>query len=117
MIVREYDVDEVVHYYCECCGLEGKLNLSSVVSDNCAIEVDVRCASCREAYVLFVIKCKDEALADDLNARLNVLKSNRFVGGIENGNKESEERSDNRIQTEDTTPCIIGIGESVDGLY
>lgn len=117
MIVKDYGDDEVIHYYCQRCDLEGKLDLKSIVSDNCATDIEVKCQSCREVYVLFIVKCKNEALADDLNARLAVLKSNRSAGGIDDGNKDDEERRDSGGEVEETATNFIGIGESIDGPY
>ena len=77
MIVVDYDSQYVVKFYCDKCNFHGEYDISSLLSDNCAIDVDVICDLCGDSYVLYVLKCKDPAQAKDLNALLRFLKIKR----------------------------------------
>lgn len=77
MIVVDYDHKYVVKFYCDKCDFHGEYDISSLLTDNCAIDVDVICDLCGDCYVLYVLKCKDPVQAKDLNARLEFLKITR----------------------------------------
>ena len=77
MIVVDYDDNSVVKFYCDKCDFHGEYDISSLLTDNCAVDIDVVCELCGEHYVLYVLKCKDSAQAKDLNARLEFLKITR----------------------------------------
>jgi len=74
MIVVDYDNQHVVKFYCDKCNFHGEYDISSLLTDNCAIDVDVICDLCGDCYVLYVLKCNDPAQAKDLNTKLRFLK-------------------------------------------
>ena len=77
MIVVDYDNQNVVKFYCDKCDFHGEYDINGLLTDNCAVDVDVICDLCGECYVLYVVKCKDPAQAKDLNARVEFLKITR----------------------------------------
>ena len=77
MIIVDYDNRNVVKFYCDKCDFHGEYDINSLLTDNCAVDVDVICDLCGECYVLYVLKCKDPAQAKDLNARMEFLKITR----------------------------------------
>lgn len=90
MIVVDYDNQNVVKFYCDKCDFHGEYDINSLLTDNCAIDIDVICDLCGECYVLYVLKCKDAAQAKELNARLEFLKIKRAVEEKEDGNQGDE---------------------------
>jgi len=86
MVIVDYDGNDVVKFYCDKCDFHGEYDVQSVVSDNCAVDIDVMCELCGDIYVLYVLKCKDPAQAKELNARLDFLKYKRTAEGKDNGN-------------------------------
>lgn len=94
MIVVDYDHKYVVKFYCDKCDFHGEYDISSLLSDNCAIDVDVICELCGDSYVLYVLKCKDPAQAKELNARLEFLKIKRAAEGKEDGYQDNGEIRD-----------------------
>jgi hypothetical protein len=78
MIIVDYDSkSDTVKFYCESCDFRGEYDIGSCVSDNCAVDIDIICELCGDLYVLYVLKCDNEALADELNAKLNALRVKR----------------------------------------
>jgi len=94
MIVVDYDHQYVVKFYCDKCDFHGEYDISSLLTDNCAVDIDVICDLCGDSYVLYVLKCKDPAQAKELNARLEFLKIKRAAGVEENGNQNNEQIGD-----------------------
>jgi hypothetical protein len=94
MIVVDYDNQSVVKFYCDKCNFHGEYDISSLLTDNCAVDVDVICDLCGEYYVLYVLKCKDAAQAKELNARLEFLKIKRAAEEKEDGNQGNESSRD-----------------------
>lgn len=92
MIVVDYDGCNIVKFYCDDCNFHGEYDINNLISDNCAVDVDVICDLCGDLYILYVLRCKDEALADELNARLKVLKYNRDLEDEADGNKDNGKR-------------------------
>jgi hypothetical protein len=82
MIVVDCDSKYIVKFYCDKCNLHGEYSIDDLLTDNCAIDVDVVCDLCGDVYVLYVLKCKDPMQAKELNARLEFLKIKRAAGGV-----------------------------------
>jgi len=89
MIVVNYDSKYVVKFYCDKCAFDGEYDISSLLTDNCAIDVDVICDLCGDCYVLYVLKCKAPAQAKDLNARLEFLKITRAAEARKDGDQNN----------------------------
>jgi len=94
MIVVDYDHQYVVKFYCDKCDFHGEYDISSLLTDNCAIDVDVICDLCGDSYVLYVLKCTDAAQAKELNARLEFLKIKRAAEVKEYGDQSDGEIGD-----------------------
>lgn len=94
MIVVDYDNNYVVKFYCDKCDFHGEYDISSLLTDNCAVDIDVICDLCGDSYVLYVLKCKDPAQAKELNARLEFLKIKRAAEGKEDVNQNNGEIRD-----------------------
>ena len=85
MIVVDYDHKYTVKFYCDKCDFHGEYDTSSLLTDNCVIDVDAICDLCGDSYVLYILKCKDAAQAKELNARLKFLKIKRATEEKEYG--------------------------------
>jgi hypothetical protein len=94
MIVVDYDHQYVVKFYCDKCDFRGEYDISNLLTDNCAIDVDVICDLCGDSRVLYVLKCEDEAQAKELNAKLAFLKIMRSAGVKEYGDQSNGEIRD-----------------------
>ena len=94
MIVVDYDHQYVVKFYCDKCDFHGEYDISSLLTDNCAVDIDVICDICGDSYVLYVLKCKDPAQAKELNARLEFLKIKRAAEVKEDGYQSNGESGD-----------------------
>jgi len=94
MIVVDYNHQDVVKFYCSKCDFHGEYDITSLLTDNCAVDVDIVCDVCGDSYVLYVLKCNDAGQAKELNAKLGVLKTKRFAGVKERGYQEDEEIRD-----------------------
>jgi hypothetical protein len=86
MVIVEYDRNNVVKFYCDECDFHGEYDVQFLVSDNCAVDIDVICELCGDTYILYVLKCIDPAQAKELNARLEFLKYKRAAEDKDNGN-------------------------------
>ncbi len=89
MRVTNYDND-MIEFCCDACNFLGKMDISSSLTDNCVVSVDVVCDLCGDLAVLYVLVCKDPAEAKLLNARLEFLKVKRAAEGKKDGDKSSE---------------------------
>ena len=69
--------DGLVQFYCDVCGLNGQKDINELLVDNCVLEVEVECPQCKDVYILYVVKCTNEALTKSLNAELMALKEER----------------------------------------
>ena len=98
MIVVDYDNQNVVKFYCDKCDFHGEYDINGLLTDNCAIDVDVICDLCGECYVLYILKCKDPAQAKDLNARLEFLKITRAAEDRKYDNHADGESGEQTIQ-------------------
>ena len=70
--------DGVVSFYCSRCDKHYEVEISDMLEDNCALDIDIVCPACCDTGILFFLKCKDEYLSKSLNAELMVLKENRY---------------------------------------
>jgi hypothetical protein len=86
MVIVDYDGKNVVKFYCKKCDFHGEYDVQFLVSDNCAVDIDVICELCGDTYILYVLKCIDPAQAKELNARLEFLKYKRAAEDKDNGN-------------------------------
>jgi hypothetical protein len=85
MIVVAYNYRNVVEFYCDKCDFHGEYDITNLLTDNCAIDVDVICDVCGDTRVIYVLRCKDPAQAKELNARFEFLKIKRAAGVKEIG--------------------------------
>jgi len=74
--VLEYK-EGFVYFRCDKCDFWGGMDISSCLSDNCVVDIDVHCDVCGDYTVLYVLKCTDQAFADELNAKLGALRVKR----------------------------------------
>ena len=96
--ITDYN-DGVVNFFCGGCNIEGKYKINNVISDNCALDINVRCPTCESTKTLYFLRCTNQVLAKDLNATLEVIKIRRG-GELGNGNKINGKVSDRGVQTE-----------------
>lgn len=64
-------------FYCEQCNIYGEYDLQSILSDNCAVDVEVFCDNCGASGIVYILICYDQSLATILQAQLNNLKEKR----------------------------------------
>jgi len=76
--VEKYEL-ETVKFCCDKCDFSGEYDISSMLSDNCVIDIDVICELCGDMCVIYILKCNDLAQAKDLSARFEFLKYKRSV--------------------------------------
>ena len=77
-MVRVVDYREgLVEFHCDKCNIYGKQDINDLLEDNCALDIEVECQSCKEMTVLYVVMCKDEYEMKYLNAQLRLLKEVR----------------------------------------
>lgn len=86
MVIVNYARNNIVKFYCDKCDFHGEYDVQLLVSDNCAVDIDVICELCGDLHVLYVLKCIDPAQAKELNARLGFLKYKRTAEGEDNDN-------------------------------
>jgi len=67
----------LIEFYCDKCNINGKQDISDLLEDNCALDIEVMCLSCEEMTVLYMIRCKDEYEMKYLDAQLKLLKEER----------------------------------------
>jgi len=67
----------LIKFHCDKCNHNGKQDINDLLEDNCVLDIEVECPSCKEAVVLYVVMCKDEYEMKYLNAQLKVLKEVR----------------------------------------
>lgn len=85
IIVENYK-DGCVTFSCSKCAKVWIKDVSDMISDNCALDVEVQCDYCKEHSIVYILRCTDAALAKDLNAKLEVLRLNREAGVRKHGN-------------------------------
>jgi len=73
MIVVGYE-EAKVEFYCDRCDFHGEYDINNLLSDNCAVDVEVVCDLCGDKRILYVLKCNDESQAKELNEYLKFLK-------------------------------------------
>jgi len=71
--------DKRLMFYCEKCDIYGEYDLQSVLSDNCAVDVEVFCDNCGASEVVYILICYNQSLATVLQAQLNNLKEKRLI--------------------------------------
>ena len=74
MIILDYGNNDVVHFYCDKCEFNGEYDISNLITDNCAVDIEVVCELCKDYYMLYVLKCKDITMAKELSAKFEALK-------------------------------------------
>jgi hypothetical protein len=89
MRIIKYD-NAVVEFYCDACDFLGEMDISSLLTDNCVVDVDIICDLCGELLVLYVLVCKDPVEAKLLSAKLEFLKVKRAAEDKKNGNKNNK---------------------------
>ena len=90
IVVKSYS-DEVVSFTCNSCKIDDTCDVSHLITDNCAVDVNVVCRECADAGVVYILRCTDAALAKDLNGKLEVLRLNRMAGGVADEYKDGEQ--------------------------
>jgi len=83
--------NNVVTYYCTECDLHEFHDIGDLLTDDCALDIDIGCKECEDSTILYVLKCKNAALAKDLNAKLEVLRLNRKSGVLKDDDKISQQ--------------------------
>ncbi len=76
MRITNYD-DDVIEFRCDACDFLGEMDISSLLTDNCVIDIDVVCELCSDMSVLYVLKCTDPVQAKPLSAMLETLRIKR----------------------------------------
>jgi hypothetical protein len=77
-MVRVVDYREgLIEFYCDKCNHNRKQDINDLLEDNCVLDIEVVCSSCKEMAVLYVVRCKDEYEMKYLNAQLKLLKEVR----------------------------------------
>jgi rubredoxin len=95
--ITKYE-DTCVNFYCNVCQKDSKLDISSLVSDNCAVVIDVTCPDCNDSKDLYILVNKDPIKALELQAKMDFLKVNRAARvGYGNQIDESERDSTTKI--------------------
>ncbi|KKM01709.1 hypothetical protein LCGC14_1791690 [marine sediment metagenome] len=89
MRITNYD-SAMIEFCCDACDFLGEIDISSLLTDNCVVSVDVVCDVCGSLFVLYVLICTDPAEAKLLNAKLEFLKVKRSAEEREDGDKSSE---------------------------
>ena len=74
--VKSYN-NGLIQFYCTKCGLYGQKDVNELLNANCVLEVEIMCPQCKDAYILYIIKCTDEVFTKSLNAELMALKEER----------------------------------------
>jgi len=82
MQIISYD-NKILSFYCEHCDIHGEYDLSSILTDNCVVDVDVICDKCGDSNVVYILICYDQSIAPLLEAKLASIKEERY---ITNGN-------------------------------
>ncbi len=77
MRVLDYDESGIVKFYCPKCDFLGEVGISYLLSDNCAIDIDIICELCNDTSILYVLRCTDPTQAKQLSAMLETLKIKR----------------------------------------
>lgn len=90
IIVKSYS-DKIINFECDGCKINDTYDVSNLITDNCALDIDIACRECTNTSVVYILCCTDAALAKDLNSRLEVLRLNRMAGGIVDGHKNGEQ--------------------------
>lgn len=67
----------LIRFYCDKCDLDEQKDVNELLNDNCVLEVELECSKCKDVYILYIVKCTDEAFTKSLNAELMVLKEER----------------------------------------
>lgn len=88
MRITNYD-NAVIEFCCDACNFLGEMDISSSLTDNCVVSVDVICDLCSGLAVLYVLICTDPAEAKLLTARLEFLKVKRVAEEREDDDKSS----------------------------
>lgn len=74
--VKSYN-NGLIQFYCTKCELKEQKDVSELLNDNCVLEVEIECPQCKDVYILYIVKCTDEAFTKSLNAEFMVLKEER----------------------------------------
>ena len=69
--------DGQIGYHCEDCERTFTEDISDVITDNCALDIDVICEDCGESNVVYFIRCTEEYMAKELMAKINRAKESR----------------------------------------
>jgi len=88
----------VVKFVCSECKMDVYEDMQDTITDNCAVELKMKCPNCDDSRALYFLRCTNPALAKDLNATLEAIKIRRREE--QNGNQINGEVSDRRIQAE-----------------
>lgn len=86
-----------VRFECIDCKVEVNRDVRDIISDNCALDIDLRCPVCDSIKILYFLRCTNPAMAKDLNTTLEVLKL-RHREESNNGDKIVGKVSDRGLQ-------------------
>jgi len=68
MVVYRYDHD-IVLFSCEKCNIDGACDIGDLLTDNCAIAINIECEKCGDSRKIRILKCNDIHQAKDLNKK------------------------------------------------
>lgn len=74
--VKSYN-DGLIKFYCDECKIKSEQDVSELLVANSVLDIEVVCPSCKDIYILYILKCSDEALMRSLNAEFISLKERR----------------------------------------
>lgn len=94
--IMKYE-NKCVNFFCGLCKKDGQLDISDLISDNCAVVIDVICSYCGDRRDLYVLVNKDSIKALELQAKMDFLKVNR-AARASHGNQINE--SGRNLETE-----------------
>jgi len=66
-----------VGYHCEDCEKTFTKDISDIITDNCALDIDIICKDCGESEVLYFTRCTEEYMAKELMAKITRAKESR----------------------------------------
>lgn len=78
IIVEKYN-EKKLDFYCGVCKISGSMDTADKITDNCAVDFELRCSNCGDKRYLIVVKCIDPARSQEMQAKYEFLKLKRFT--------------------------------------
>jgi len=77
-MVRVLGYDKgLVFFHCDKCDYHGIKNITTLITDDCVLEIEPVCIVCGDSTFFYFLQCKTEYKAKELVADLEALKSRR----------------------------------------